>query len=92
VQQLAERGASTAKEVQDRMTDRALTFAALKSAEAAMKQAELDLGYTRVLTPINGRVGRNLVDPGNLVGAGEQPPIPSPMPWTPHAVPDLSVC
>ncbi len=72
VQQLAVRGASTEKEVQDRTTDTALAHASMKAAEAALKQAELDLGYTDVRTPIAGRVGRNLVDPGNLVGASER--------------------
>ncbi len=72
VQQLAARGASTAKEVQDRTTDRALADAAVKSAQAAVQKAELDLGYTKVRSPIAGRIGRNLVDVGNLVGAGER--------------------
>ncbi len=72
VQQLAARGASTEKEVQDRTTDRALADAAVKSAEAAVQKAELDLGYTEVRSPIAGRIGRNLVDVGNLVGAGER--------------------
>ena len=72
VQQLAARGASTAKEVQDRTTDRALTDAAVKSAQAAVQKAELDLGYTKVRSPIAGRISRNLVDVGNLVGAGER--------------------
>ena len=72
VLKLAERGASTAKEVQDRTTDRALADAAVKSAEAAVAKAQLDLDYTQVRTPIAGRVSRNLVDEGNLVGAGER--------------------
>ena len=70
VQQLAARGASTAKEVQDRTTDRALTDAAVKSAQAAVQKAELDLGYTKVRSPIAGRISRNLVDVGNLVAVG----------------------
>jgi RND family efflux transporter MFP subunit len=72
VRKLAERGASTEKEVQDRTTDRALAEAAVKSAEAAVTKSQLDLDYTEVRTPIAGRVSRNLVDPGNLVGASER--------------------
>ena len=41
------------------------------TARARLKQAELDVGYTRVQSPISGRVSRNFVDVGNLVGAGE---------------------
>lgn len=36
-----------------------------------METAELNLGYTKVRAPFDGRIGRRLVDPGNLVGAGE---------------------
>lgn len=41
------------------------------AAEAAVRQAELDLGYTKVTAPIAGRVGRHMVDVGNLVRAEE---------------------
>ena len=33
-----------------------------------MELAKLNLGYTRVSAPFSGRIGRRLVDPGNLVG------------------------
>ena len=36
-----------------------------------MEKATLDLGYTRVTSPINGLVGTTQVKPGNLVGRGE---------------------
>jgi RND family efflux transporter MFP subunit len=39
--------------------------------EAAVRQAELDLEYTDIRAPIKGRIGRNLVDVGNLVGQSE---------------------
>jgi len=32
--------------------------------------ARINLGYTRVVAPFNGRIGQHLVDPGNLVGNG----------------------
>lgn len=44
--------------------------AALMSARAKLADAELQLGYTQVRSPIDGVVGRNLVDAGNLVGQG----------------------
>lgn len=44
--------------------------ASLKAAEASAKLAELDLSYTEVTAPFDGRVDRRLVDPGNLVGSG----------------------
>ena len=45
--------------------------AALLAAEAQRDLAQLDLDYTRVTAPFNGRVDRRLRDPGNLVGSGE---------------------
>lgn len=33
--------------------------------------AKLDLSYTEVRSPFNGRIDRRLVDPGNLVGPGD---------------------
>jgi RND family efflux transporter MFP subunit len=37
-------------------------------SKAQVELAEINLGYTRVLAPFAGRIGRHLVDPGNLVG------------------------
>jgi len=42
--------------------------AGLLSAQAVLADAELNLSYTSVRSPIQGVVGRNLVDAGNLVG------------------------
>ncbi len=38
-------------------------------AQAALEMAELNLSYTAIRSPITGRIGRRLVDVGNLVGA-----------------------
>lgn len=37
-------------------------------AAAQVEIAKLNLSYTRVTAPFKGRIGRRLVDPGNLVG------------------------
>jgi len=37
-------------------------------AAAAVRLAKINLGYTRITAPFDGRIGRHLVDPGNLVG------------------------
>jgi RND family efflux transporter MFP subunit len=39
------------------------------AADAAVRQAELNLGSTRIIAPISGRIGRHMVDVGNLVQA-----------------------
>ncbi len=48
-----------------------LAEAGVQSAKASMIQAELNLGYTTVQSPINGIIGRIQVDRGNLVGKSE---------------------
>ncbi len=46
--------------------------ARVQSAQAELRRANLDLSYTTIRAPTTGRIGRSLVDPGNLVGAGEK--------------------
>ncbi len=45
-------------------------LANLKTAEANRDLARLNLGYTQVTAPFDGRIDRRLQDPGNLVGSG----------------------
>jgi multidrug efflux system membrane fusion protein len=40
-------------------------------AAAAVEQSKLNLGYCKIYSPINGRTGARLVDPGNIVKANE---------------------
>jgi len=49
----------------------AQALAARDAARAALQSEMLDLGYTRVLAPISGRISDRRVDPGNLVTSGE---------------------
>lgn len=45
--------------------------AAVEAARAAMRTAEINLGYARVTAPISGRAGKQQVTEGALVGQGE---------------------
>jgi len=44
--------------------------AAVETANAAIRSAQLDLEWTHVTAPISGRIGRNAVTEGNLVAGG----------------------
>lgn len=46
-----------------------MASADVEAARAALRSAELDLSYTRITAPIDGRIGRALHTRGNLVGA-----------------------
>ena len=42
--------------------------ASVKAAQAALRRAELDLGYTTILAPFTGRIGKVNYNVGNIVG------------------------
>jgi RND family efflux transporter MFP subunit len=43
---------------------------AVAEAKANLRIAQLNLSYTKIEAPFSGRIGRRLVDAGNLVGSG----------------------
>jgi membrane fusion protein, multidrug efflux system len=45
----------------------------VKSDEGQIQSAELNISYCRITSPINGRMGLRLVDPGNVVTANTTP-------------------
>ena len=47
------------------------TKAQLAATRASVRDAELNLGYCRMVAPINGRIGEAKVKVGNLVGPGQ---------------------
>ncbi len=49
--------------------------AAIEATKAVLESAKLDLEFCDVRAPIDGRITKNLVDVGNLVGASGQPTL-----------------
>jgi RND family efflux transporter MFP subunit len=66
---LVERKAVTEAELDVKEANRATAEAEVSAAKAAARQAGLNLGYTEIRAPISGRIGRHMVDVGNLVQA-----------------------
>jgi RND family efflux transporter MFP subunit len=62
------------EEMDTRLTLVAEARAAVAAAEAAVRAAELDLGYTKVRSPVDGRTSRAEVTEGNLVTGGPGEP------------------
>jgi multidrug efflux system membrane fusion protein len=52
-------------------TNAASLAAAVQADEAAIKRAKIDLGYCSIRSPLDGRTGTLLVDPGNVVKAND---------------------
>jgi RND family efflux transporter MFP subunit len=71
LEQAVETNAVSQQEVTRARAERDQASAALLETQAALTTAEIQLDYTMVRSPIDGLVSRNLVDLGNLVGAGE---------------------
>jgi len=69
-QNLVKAQAISREEYDSRASAEAQGGASVKAAEAAVETARLNLDWTRVRSPISGRVSNALVTPGNLVEAG----------------------
>jgi RND family efflux transporter MFP subunit len=68
-EKLFEQKAITEQQFDIQKAERAKAAAEVASAEAALKQAQLNLGFTEVKAPFAGKMGRHLVDRGNIVQA-----------------------
>lgn len=66
-----ERNAGSKTDLVQRTQARDQARAAVAQAKANLDAAKLDLSYTHIYAPNSGRIDRNYVDVGNLVGAGE---------------------
>jgi len=53
--------------------DRSEAEAALEALEASQRLAALNRDFTKITSPISGRISRRLVDPGNLIKADDTP-------------------
>jgi membrane fusion protein (multidrug efflux system) len=63
------------QENDDAIAARARAEADVAAARAAVASARINVVYTQVLSPINGRIGRTLVTEGALVTSGQQGPL-----------------
>ena len=66
-QQLKQTSFGTAETVDQRAADVRNNRAAIDAAKAAIRDATLDLEFSRVTAPFTGRIGRHLESVGNLV-------------------------
>lgn len=70
VQPLKVSGAVSLEEYDRRQQAVAIAKARQGVAQAAVDNANLNLRFTRVTAPISGRIGRDLVNSGNLISGG----------------------
>src|SRR5512139_4054094 len=70
IKPLAEQNAVSKKDLDDAIGNESSAHSAYDAAKAALDKAQLDLGFTRITSPISGIAGVAKAQIGNLVGPG----------------------
>ena len=70
IEPLAEINAVSRSDLDAAIAQRDAARAAVDAAEAALESARIELGYTRIYSPIEGVIGKTEAYPGDFVGRG----------------------
>ena len=70
-EQLVQNRTGSEAALDDRRAEKLRADAQVAIAEAAVERAQLDLDYTQVRAPFDGRISEAEIDIGNLIAAGE---------------------
>lgn len=68
---LLPKGATSERELERSIAARDTAAAEIQASQARLSQARLDLEFTRVSAPIDGRLSRTTITAGNLIQAGQ---------------------
>jgi membrane fusion protein, multidrug efflux system len=71
-EQLKQTQFGTVESVDQRTADQKSAVAAIETAKAAIRDAQLDLEFSQVTAPLSGRIGAHLVSIGNLVSGSRE--------------------
>jgi multidrug efflux system membrane fusion protein len=71
-EQLKQTSFGTVESVDQRTADQKSAVAAIETAKAAIRDAQLDLEFSQVTAPLSGRIGAHLVSIGNLVSGSRE--------------------
>lgn len=71
---LVAKGHISQSTLDERRTAQAEAQAKVHTAAAAVESARLELGYTKIVAPFSGRIGRIEITAGNLISAGPGSP------------------
>ncbi len=75
IKPLAEMDAASKRELDMAQAQRDASISSVEAAEANLNIAEINLSYTRILSPIDGIIGRTLAREGEFGGRGPNPVI-----------------
>ncbi|MBX6373732.1 MAG: efflux RND transporter periplasmic adaptor subunit [Acetobacteraceae bacterium] len=71
--ELRQTGAGTQAQLDNAIAQERTAAAGVLGAQAAVRVAEINLGYTEITAPIDGRIGRSTYSVGNVVGPQAEP-------------------
>lgn len=74
-QRLYDQGASSDQLLDTSATNADALAATVAIDKAAVRIAELNVGYTQIRSPVNGKTGPLLIQPGNMVAANNTSPL-----------------
>jgi multidrug efflux system membrane fusion protein len=72
---LAAEGIASEQEVAKARADAATTAASVNVGKATLRSAGINVSFTRITAPIEGRTGSLLIHPGNVVHTGDIQPL-----------------
>lgn len=72
-QELAPRGFISQSDLDKLRAASQQTRASVEGAQAALEEAQLNLGYTHIVAPFEGQIGKHRYDVGTLVGPSSEP-------------------
>jgi RND family efflux transporter MFP subunit len=75
VRRLAGQNVVSREEVDERDANAAVATATLQATKAKVEQAQLRLDYTRIASPINGKISRLHVNAGQLITGNDATPV-----------------
>jgi len=70
-QRLLPKGAASERDLERSVASRDTAAAEIQASQARLDRSKLDLEFTRVVAPIDGRVSRTTITEGNLIEAGQ---------------------
>jgi RND family efflux transporter MFP subunit len=71
-QRLLPKGAASERDLERSIAQRDTAAAEIQASQARIAQAKLNLEFTRVTAPIDGRLSRTSITEGNLIQAGQE--------------------
>jgi membrane fusion protein (multidrug efflux system) len=75
IRPLAEMNAVSQRDLDAAVANHDAAFSEVNAAKASLRAAEIEMGYTRIYSPITGIIGITLAKPGDFVGREPNPVV-----------------